>query len=432
MKSQMEMDGGQGLPQTLTNELDGIVTEFSDWVKSLSARTQRMTGEQDVTQLESDLRDGGRTILLKLMQRLLQSGINQHEEETRLCPKCQGRRRHQGVRERKLLSGFGSLTVEGIYWRCPYCGTCGHAADALMTDSMSALMRGLVCLLGVSLASFDKAELVAKRILGVKVDDDTIRRLCQKEGWEAARQQDQPPEPVKTDDELLGSCDGTSVNTRETGWREIKAFRFEHTGGCYGGAYLEHVAQFVPQMVMASERLKADQAGRRLFLSDMAVWITDAVARDLPGWNHIADYWHACQHLFPPGEALYGKDSPRTDKWSRYWCRRLRRYGARAVDDRLCYLALYYEDLKHQRVVLDLAAFLRRHADRMDYPAYESKGWTISSGPMESFCKQLGQRMKGPGMRWSVKNVSPMASLVSRWSLDGERCSLFGAVPCAN
>mgnify|MGYP007030112761 FL=1 len=51
---------------------------------------------------------------------------------------------------------------------------------------------------------------------------------------------------------------------------------------------------------------------------------------------------------------------------------------------------------------------------------------------MESFCKQIGLRMKGPGMRWNQANVSPMASLVSRWSLDAEHCELFGAVPCAN
>jgi hypothetical protein len=35
-------------------------------------------------------------------------------------------------------------------------------------------------------------------------------------------------------------------------------------------------------------------------------------------------------------------------------------------------------------------------------------------------------------MRWSVTNVSPMASLVSRWSLGGERCELFGAAASPN
>jgi hypothetical protein len=37
----------------------------------------------------------------------------------------------------------------------------------------------------------------------------------------------------------------------------------------------------------------------------------------------------------------------------------------------------------------------------MDYPRYRSKGWQIGSGPVESACKTVvGQRLKGPGMRW--------------------------------
>jgi len=35
---------------------------------------------------------------------------------------------------------------------------------------------------------------------------------------------------------------------------------------------------------------------------------------------------------------------------------------------------------------------------------------------MESFCKQLGQRLKGPGIRWGVQNIDPMAALVSLWT----------------
>src|SRR5690606_18677465 len=132
----------------------------------------------------------------------------------------------------------------------------------------------------------------------------------------------------------------------------------EHAGGRYGGAYLEKVNVFVPQMLKAADRLKAESAGRRLFLSDSAIWIIDAVRQQMAGWKHIADYWHACQHLFPPGHQLYGQDQPRAGKWSRYWCRRLRRHGAARVAERLRWVSLYYTDLKHQRAVLDLARFL--------------------------------------------------------------------------
>ena len=75
-----------------------------------------------------------------------------------------------------------------------------------------------------------------------------------------------------------------------------------------------------------------------------------------------------------------------------------------------------YKDRERQEALAALLTFLRRNSDRMDYPRYERAGWPISNGPMESFCKQLGRRLKGPGMRWSIGTVNPMAALVSLWS----------------
>ena len=77
-----------------------------------------------------------------------------------------------------------------------------------------------------------------------------------------------------------------------------------------------------------------------------------------------------------------------------------------------------YPDLRHQRAVLDLAKFFDKHAPQMDYPRYIREGLPVNSGPMESLCKQLGLRLKGSGMRWSARNVSPMAYLVARWAVD--------------
>ena len=68
-----------------------------------------------------------------------------------------------------------------------------------------------------------------------------------------------------------------------------------------------------------------------------------------------------------------------------------------------------------------LARFLDKHAPRMNYPNYQARGLPIGSGPMESFCKQLTARIKGPGMFWSTANITPMAHLISCWSLQPER-----------
>jgi hypothetical protein len=309
--------------------LDAIVTEFDRWVKALAGEFVHMSDETQVQRLEQEVREGGRRLLGKLMQQITQMALDHRQESTRACPSCATRRRHQGVRPRQLRTSLGTIVLRGIYWRCPGCGLCGHSAESISPESFSRLMRGLVCLVGTALTSFDKAELVMRRVLGVAVDDETTRRHCRKEGWTLVREADAPPPPVAAGAALTGSCDGTMVHTRQEGWREVKGYRFEHAGGCYGGAYLEKVERFAPRVAQAADRLGQDQAGRRVFLSDLAEWIKQMVPRQLPGWRHIADYWHACGHLHQAGETLYGRHHLRARKWSRYWSRRLRWYGAR-------------------------------------------------------------------------------------------------------
>ena len=250
---------------------------------------------------------------------------------------------------RRLRTTLGEVRLTGIYWKCPHCGLCGHSAEAVAGATLSRLMRGLTCLLGASLASFQKAELVAHRVLGVRIDDETIRQQCLAEGHAVAREADEPPEPVAEDEPLIGSCDGTMVHTRETQWREVKGYRFEHEGGRYGGAYLERVNTFAPRLAQAAQRLGAERTAQKVFLSDMAEWITQAVPRHLPGWKHIADYWHACEHFTGPAEQLYGKHEPRAAKWAAYMGRRLRWYGAAKLADRLRDLALHYRELDKPR-----------------------------------------------------------------------------------
>ena len=139
---------GQVQDERVQDGPDVIVTEFAAWVKRMALKAPQMKDEADMRGLEMELRDGGRAILLQLMQRSAQVAVDAQQEATRICPRCQARRRHQGVRPRQLLCSFGSLTVNGIYWRCNRCGECGHSADGVLAESMRRVMRGMVCLLG--------------------------------------------------------------------------------------------------------------------------------------------------------------------------------------------------------------------------------------------------------------------------------------------
>ena len=218
------------------------------------------------------------------------------------------------------------------------------------------------------------------------------------------------------------------VHAREDHWREVKAFRFEHAGGVHGGAFLESCREFAPRLKAAAETLKTERAGRRLFLTDGAEWIGDAADSQLSGFEHLIDFYHAGQHLAPAAEALYGKGSSDATRWSHYWHHRLKQFGAGYVVDHLSDLASRYAfQPAKQGEILKAIRFLRKHQPKMDYPRYVAEGLPIGSGPMESFCKQLGHRLKGAGMRWNLAHVTPMAMLVSNWCTVAENSPVFGA-----
>ncbi len=51
-----------------------------------------------------------------------------------------------------------------------------------------------------------------------------------------------------------------------------------------------------------------------------------------------------------------------------------------------------------------------------DERGHRREGLPICCGPVESNCKQLGRRLKGPAMRWRTDNLIPMAHPLSLWT----------------
>ena len=162
--------------EAVGGELGQIVAQFAAWVKTLAGQIGQVQDAPALERLEAEVRLEGQKILWRLFGHLVQEAIDHREESLRTCPDCQRKRRHQGVRTRRVMCSLGKLTVHGIYWRCEWCGRCDHSAEALVPENLTRLMEQLTCLLGASLASFAKAQLVAQRVLQVKLSDLRVMR----------------------------------------------------------------------------------------------------------------------------------------------------------------------------------------------------------------------------------------------------------------
>jgi hypothetical protein len=392
----------------------GIMADVQAWVKVLLEDAKKIEDPAGAEALESRVRTEGQRLLGTLWERLLQLSLDR-QEEARVCPRCGQRRRHKGIRPRGLVTSVGPGRLKGPYWYCPRCHTGEHALDALAPESVSGRARELISLMGTSLASFAKASQVCAKALGITLDEETVRRLCLKEGQRVLNAPPIPP-AVPEQADLIGSCDGTMINTRQDRWRELKVYRFEHEEGCHAGAYLESAEAFMPRVRKAALALKAFRAGRLIWVSDAAEWIDKGIAVQLPDAKRIVDIWHARQHIHDAARKIFGEGTAQAQEWGRRYSEELRQDGGRAVWQRL--RRVRYPEPARQEALEALLGYLDRQADRLDYPTYEREHYPISSGAMESGCKQMGQRLKGPGMRWSIPNVNPMAALVCLWTQD--------------
>ena len=126
-----------------------------------------------------------------------------------------------------------------------------------------------------------------------------------------------PPTPAAVPErtDVVGSCDGTMLHTCQDGWRELKAYRFEHGAGTHAGAYLENAETFMPRVRRAALAMKALGARRIIWVADAAEWIDKGITVQLPMAKRIVDLWHARQHLHEAARQIFGEGLTRPQKW---------------------------------------------------------------------------------------------------------------------
>lgn len=407
----------------MSQAVDQIMSAMHATVKDWAEQAEGVDGPASAEALELRMREQGQRALAQMQQELMQARLDQRQEADRTCPRCGGRRRHKGRQPRQMLGVLGPIHLEPVYWRCPSCGAGGSALRRLAPERVSGPMRGLITLAGTAWGGFAKAAHACDRLLGVKAPPRTIARHCQREGRRALERMPALPEE-DAGRPLRGSCDGTMVPTREQGWRELKACQFERNGQRCGEARLEAAGEFVPRLADWAKRLGHDPIRPEhaappapfSFVSDAARWIGDGVAGHLPDATHIHDLWHVRQHIHEAAKTLHGEGTDPARQWAERWSQRLREKGGEQTARLLRRTRWRYKQPDRAEALDRLVRFLQRHADHLDYPRYEREGRPISSGSMESFCKQVGQRLSGPGMRWSERNIEPIAALATLWA----------------
>ena len=161
-------------------------------------------------------------------------------------------------------------------------------------------------------------------------------------------------------------------------------------------------------------KIGLDKAHRKYSVTDGAPWIARQYAIQLPMLDmNILDYYHLRDHVIAAGHVLYGEGTPQAKKWRETMMDLVWNQGSLAMLDRLGnYLRHYRSGPKHA-ALKSLQSYVSKRVSMTDYPTYRQEGYDCGSGPTESFCGTLTDRLKGRGMRWDQDNAESIMALGS-------------------
>jgi len=161
-----------------------------------------------------------------------------------------------------------------------------------------------------------------------------------------------------------------------------------------------------------ARRLHLAGAKVKYALSDGAEWIAHQYGRQLPMLDeHILDYRHLRDHVVEASHVLYGEGTKQAVQWREEMMGCVWEHGSLVLLDRLgSYLRHHRTGAKHE-ALKSLRDFLAKRVAMTDYPRFRQLGYDCGSGPTESQCGKLTERLKGPGMRWDKSNAEAMMAL---------------------
>lgn len=331
---------------------------------------------------------------------------------------------------------MGGYRLERAYYHSKSAGGCCPYDQRVGIDGrrITAELAELLTYLTTTLP-FQKACEMLERCLKRKVSTTTTWRLTQDVGAAAAADEQADADrvvngetikPAVIPQTLIVEVDAAMVNFRDHGWSDVKLGRClwpssEGTQGRAGGyssrfvACKAEAAAFAPHAAALARRCGALAADQVQLLADGGKWIWDHLLPLLPKATHqTLDWYHLSSHVGQAAKSLHGEQTTEARAYIAR-CENLLWNGKFGV--LLGQLRSHAKRSKHptcREALRQFIGYIENNQTRVNYSMTRTLNLPIGSGAIESGCKQhIGQRFKGPGMRWSNDGCQHLLSLRS-------------------
>ena len=335
------------------------------------------------------------------------------------------------------MTVIGDVSVARRYYACRRCRGVQIPWDdwaGLGHDHLTAGARRLAVLAGSSW-SFDVASDRLKEFCGLRISDQTIRRVTEAAGAAVSEWRERAPAATATCRNATGHgefyTDGTCVNTTQ-GWREMRLGIFAKRAAGPAASPAEWADRVLPlpearlafggiidceafggQWAVMAERLGLTRGRGVTCLGDGAKWIWRQVAEHLPESECVVDVFHVSEHLHECGRALHGDRTEAARSWADDQLLALIAEGPMwfltALDERKQAAG----STEGQQAIGAVASYLKPNIDGLWYASRLRRGLPIGSGMVEGACKNvIGRRMKCNSARWTPEHADQMAAML--------------------
>lgn len=188
--------------------------------------------------------------------------------------------------------------------------------------------------------------------------------------------------------------------------RYVRATRHDH----------RHAGKLI-RMACSDVRLRA--ADERVGLSDGASWIARQIDANAPCVQHRLDFYHLSQHVHQTRRVLFGEEGGH--EWIEDLLHTVKHEGYDPFWEKLVQTRTQSRSRTKRKSLDELMHYVSARREMIDYPDALARGQDIGSGPTESMCKALTQRLKRRGMRWDSDNAEAIMALetleqTDRWA----------------
>jgi hypothetical protein len=153
-------------------------------------------------------------------------------------------------------------------------------------------------------------------------------------------------------------------------------------------------------------RIEFATADHRVGNIDGGPWIIGQIRKHhLPMTAIGLDFFHLGENVHKARRGIFGEDNPIGTQVAGELLHTVKHEGYQPFWEKLLETRKQCHGKAKRTAADGLLHYVSERREMIQYPLFLANGWQIGSGPMESQCRVVPDRVKGPGKRWDTDNA---------------------------